>query len=93
MGDKPRMKGLSGLRYIGVGLSFGVFVGAGGYLGYLAEGWLHTGPWLRLVGIRPGQDAKYYWPGDGSLERSPQCRPALVRRSSSRGIQQDIALR
>jgi F0F1-type ATP synthase assembly protein I len=54
MGEKPRLKGLSGLRYIGVGLSFGVFVGAGGYLGYLAEGWLGTGSWLRLVGILLG---------------------------------------
>jgi len=54
MGEKPRLRGLSGLRYIGVGLSFGAFVGGFGYLGYLAEGWLHTGPWLRLVGILSG---------------------------------------
>jgi Putative F0F1-ATPase subunit Ca2+/Mg2+ transporter len=54
MGQKPRSQGLSGLRYIGVGLSFGAFVGVGGYLGYLCEGWLHTGPWLRLVGILAG---------------------------------------
>jgi F0F1-type ATP synthase assembly protein I len=54
MGEKPRSTGLSGLRYIGVGLTFGVFVGAGGYLGYLAEGWLHTGSWIRLVGILLG---------------------------------------
>jgi F0F1-type ATP synthase assembly protein I len=54
MGEKPRSRGLSGLKYIGVGLSFGAFVGAGGYLGYLAEGWFHTGPWVRLVGILLG---------------------------------------
>jgi F0F1-type ATP synthase assembly protein I len=54
MEEKPRLRGLSGLRYIGVGLSFGAFVGAGGYLGYLAEGWFHTGPWVRLVGILLG---------------------------------------
>ena len=28
MEEKPRLRGLSGLRYIGVGLSFGAFVGA-----------------------------------------------------------------
>ena len=54
MGETPRMKGISGLRYIGVGLSFGAFVGVCGYLGYLAEGWFHTGSWLRLVGILSG---------------------------------------
>ena len=54
MGDKPKLGGLSGLRYVGVGLSFGAFVAAGGYLGYLAEGWFNTGTWLRLVGILLG---------------------------------------
>ena len=54
MGDKPRLRALSGLRYVGVGLSFGAIVGVCGYLGYLAEGWFHTGPWLRLVGILLG---------------------------------------
>jgi F0F1-type ATP synthase assembly protein I len=54
MGETPRLRGLSGLRYIGVGLSFGAFVLAGGYLGYLAEGWFQTGSWLRLVGILLG---------------------------------------
>jgi F0F1-type ATP synthase assembly protein I len=54
MEKKPRSRGLSGLRYIGVGLSFGAFVGAGGYLGYLCEGWFDTGPWPRLVGILSG---------------------------------------
>jgi len=54
MGEKPKQGGLSGLRYIGVGLSFGAFVAAGGYLGYLAEGWFHAGPWIRLAGILLG---------------------------------------
>ena len=54
MATGRRTPGFSGLRYLGVGISFGAYVALGGYLGYLGEQHFHTGPWLRLVGIMAG---------------------------------------
>jgi len=43
-----------GLALLGVGFSFGAVVGAMIWVGYEADAWLHTRPWLLLAGALLG---------------------------------------
>ncbi len=54
MGETKRRRGLRGLRYVGVGISFGALVLAGWFVGRWADGRFHTEPWLALAGTLIG---------------------------------------
>lgn len=50
----PERTPLAGLAYLGVGFSFAAIVGVMTLLGYLADGWLGTEPWLLVSGAMLG---------------------------------------
>ena len=51
MGDEPRSSGsLAGLRFLGVGLTFAVLVGAGWYLGDALDSKWGIRPWGTTIG-------------------------------------------
>ena len=60
MGETDRRRGYSGLRYLGVGISFAVIVAVGWFVGQWGDTRLGTTPWLTMTGTLLGVGLAIY---------------------------------